>query len=61
MHPVWELWLSVLSHCSEPETLKNNDPEAGDLGQTKQSVLTNVHAALICPLGSEKSHLMNAL
>ena len=52
---------AMAQDCSEPETLKNNDPEAEDLGQTKQSVLTNVHAALICPLGSEKSHLMNAL
>lgn len=35
-------------HTAEPETQKNNNPEAEDLGQTKQSVLTNVHAALIC-------------
>lgn len=51
MHSVWELWLSVLSHCvmPKPETQKNNDPEVEDLGQTsKKNILTNVRAALIC-------------
>lgn len=48
MDAAWELWLSVLLHCARPETRENNGPEVEDLGQTKQSVLTYVYAALIC-------------